>query len=142
MPTVRATVSALLCFGSTAVAQPAPVTPSATPASTSRVDEARRLIAEGVRCFRANDYAGAVRAFSSANAAVPRLENINKAASDLVAMKGQLPAALKEGLVSATKDYAPKFQEMVQKAYAIPGVQAIIEPKINQLARTFESFVQ
>jgi hypothetical protein len=71
VPTVRATVSALLCFGSTAVAQPAPVTPSATPASTSRVDEARRLIAEGVRCFRANDYAGAVRAFSSANAAVP-----------------------------------------------------------------------
>ena len=68
---VRATVSALLCVGSIAAAQPAPVAPSATPTSTSRLDEARRLIAEGVRCFRANDYAGAVRAFTAANAAVP-----------------------------------------------------------------------
>ncbi len=69
-----AAVGALLGLAPAVRAQPAPTpTSSGTPPapSTSRVDEARRLIAEGVRSFRALDYAGAVRAFSAANAAVP-----------------------------------------------------------------------
>jgi len=71
-----AAAAALLGLSSSAHAQPVPApatqpAPSDAPPGTSRVDEARRLIAEGVRCFRAHDYAGAVRAFSAANAAVP-----------------------------------------------------------------------
>lgn len=89
---------------------------------------------------KANKTLRGIKDVDSAKAAVPEIEEITNSVGAVGKVLGSVPAPAKEQIKKAIVDFAPKFQGMAEKAMAIPGVQPIIEPKLNELVNQLDGF--
>ena len=65
---------------------------------------------------------------ASAEAALPRLTEINSELDNLSGMVGQLPAEGKSALASLINSSLPELEALIAKVTEIPGVGAVIKP--------------
>lgn len=70
---------------------------------------------------------------ASAEAALTPLQNISRSVSKLQGLAAELPAPNKTTLANLTADAIPTRRAGLDKAYAIPGVAAVLEPVVDPL---------
>lgn len=81
-----------------------------------------------------------IKDVESAKAAVPKIEGMSRQVNSVIGKVGTLPEPVQNQLRKAVVDFAPQFNDLVERAYGIPGVQAILEPKIDELVSKLENF--
>lgn len=70
---------------------------------------------------------------ASAEAALPRLTEINSELDNLSGMVGQLPAEGKSALASLINSSLPELEALIAKVTEIPGVGAVIKPAADTM---------
>jgi Bacterial protein of unknown function (DUF937) len=84
---------------------------------------------------------GGISDVPSANAALPKIDSLASRINEFQKVVKGLPEPVRNQLVNAVRSFAPKFSELLEKAYAIPGVKAILEPKVSSLLDKLEAFI-
>ncbi len=77
----------------------------------------------------------------SANSALTKIDELVSRISDFQKVANGLPDPAKNQLVNTVRGFAPQFSDLLEKAYAIPGVKAVLEPKVSVLLDKLESFI-
>lgn len=70
---------------------------------------------------------------ASAEGAVSKLEGAGTALSGITSKLDSLPAPIKEKITSTVGDFQGKFDGLVEKVTAIPGVGAILQGPIDNI---------
>ena len=78
----------------------------------------------------------------SAREAVPRLQAMSKQLDGINDLRGQLPAAGKQGLASYVATLLPILRPMLEKALAGSGVGAIAKPVLDQIFNRLEAMAK
>ncbi|MEM7698777.1 MAG: hypothetical protein AAF236_10270, partial [Verrucomicrobiota bacterium] len=77
---------------------------------------------------------GSVTDAASAEAAVPKLEGAGETLSNLASKLDSLPAPIKDQITGKVGEFQGKFDELVGKVAAIPGVGSILQPHIDSIS--------
>jgi hypothetical protein len=77
---------------------------------------------------------GEIKDVESAQAALPKLEEVNLNLDELVGLVDQIPEAIRPALASTFKTHRAKLQESIEKVVTIEGVGEIIKPVLDQIA--------
>lgn len=79
---------------------------------------------------------------ATAKAALPKIEGLTGKIDAINGMASKLPAGMSDSIGAAIKGNVGKIQSSVEKAYAIPGVEGIIGPKVEGLISALNKFGQ
>lgn len=78
----------------------------------------------------------------TAREALPRLQAMSKQLDGINDLRGQLPAAGKQGLASYVASLLPILRPMIDKALATSGVGAIAKPVVDQILNRLEAMAK
>jgi hypothetical protein len=76
----------------------------------------------------------------SAKAALPKLSDVTEKFSGMTDMFGKLPATAKGAVSGVFSSALEQLKPVLEKAMAIPGVEAIVKPAIDALMEKLKSF--
>jgi hypothetical protein len=124
------------------------LSPPAAPVSTTAESVGQNLSAEASRL--SSDITGVVKSAkdaltgitdtASANAAVPKLRDLNAKLDGLKPVWDKLPASAKTSLSSTLKGLMASLTTLVEKAKALPGVSEILKPVLDEMNTKLSSF--
>jgi hypothetical protein len=125
----------------TAPTQPAPETaaPAVEPAQTLMVGDVD--LSERVPTFfdNARQALEGVTDAASAEAALPKLEELATELNQITELAGQLPAEGKQALTGMVNAALPGIRELIDKVMAIPGVGEILKTAIEPIRAGLEA---
>jgi hypothetical protein len=76
---------------------------------------------------------------ASAQAAVPKLEELSTKLDGLKALWEKLPESARDSITSVTGEHLGKFKDLAATVLAIPGVKEKIEPILTQVIEKFSA---
>jgi Bacterial protein of unknown function (DUF937) len=124
--------------------QPAPdtATPAVEPAQNLMVGDVD--LGERVTAFfdGAKETLQGITDAASAQAALPKLEEMRTNVDQMSDLAAQLPAEGKQALAGLVSSAMPGLLELIDKAMAIPGVSDVLKPVVDPMRAKLESLAQ
>ena len=88
----------------------------------------------------AGNILGSITDEASAQAATPKIEQVNADLDDLAAKAEEASPETKASLSEIATAQIPGLQELTDKAYAIPGVKPVVQPPLDSMFAKFAQF--
>jgi hypothetical protein len=127
--------------------QPAPAAPETTapavePAQNLKVGDVD--LGERVTAFfdGAKETLQGITDAASAQAALPKLEEMRTDVDQMSDLAGQLPSEGKQALAGLVSSAMPALLELIDKVMAIPGVSDVLKPVVDPMRAKLESLAQ
>jgi hypothetical protein len=77
---------------------------------------------------------------ASAEAALPKLDQLSTQIDGLKGLFGKLPAAARSTITKAVADSTGKLMELITKVSAIPGVGEKLQPVLDGIVKKLKDF--
>lgn len=83
---------------------------------------------------------GSISDSASAEEALPQLDAVNADLGDLAKLAGEASPEIQSGLSDVVIAQIPGLQQVIDTAYAIPGVESVLRPTVDSMLTKFAGF--